>query len=175
MLPFFIHRLGEGLGKYRPFRGFAGRAVPLSLRAGPCDHEAVKQHLVLYDGECSLCRFQMRLLTWLDWFGVLALVPVSDPRAAAAGLPREALEEQMHCVTTGGRVYRGARCLRFVGLRLPLLAPFALFLWVPGVIWVAEKVYGWIARHRRQISRLFGCKSACGLLPARKREQDNGL
>lgn len=134
----------------------------------------MKQHLVLYDDQCPLCIFQMKLLTWLDWLGKLALVPLTDPRAAeiAPQLSREALLEAMHCVAKNGRIYRGARCIRFVGMRLPLLVPVALFLWVPGVIWIAERVYAWISRHRLRISRLFGCKDACAILPARKRDQD---
>jgi predicted DCC family thiol-disulfide oxidoreductase YuxK len=105
---------------------------------------------------------------------VLSLVPLSDPQATALApkLTREDLLEAIHCVTPDGRIYRGARCLRFVGMRLPLFVPFALFLWIPGVIFVAEKVYGWVSRHRLVLSRLFGCKGACSILPAREREQD---
>ena len=134
----------------------------------------MKQHLVLYDDQCPLCIFQMKLLTWLDWLGKLALVPLTDPRAAeiAPQLSREALLEAMHCVAKNGRIYRGARCIRFVGMRLPLMVPVALFLWVPGVIWIAERVYAWVSRHRLRISRIFGCKDACAILPARKRDQD---
>lgn len=134
----------------------------------------MKQHLVLYDDQCPLCIFQMKLLTWLDWLGKLALVPLTDPRAAAIApqLSREALLEAMHCVAKSGRIYRGARCIRFVGMRLPLMVPVALFLWVPGVIWIAERVYAWVSRHRLRISRIFGCKDACAILPARKRDQD---
>lgn len=134
----------------------------------------MKQHLVLYDDQCPLCIFQMKLLTWLDWLGKLALVPLTDPRAAeiAPQISREALLEAMHCVSKNGRVYRGARCIRFVGMRLPLMVPVALFLWVPGVIWIAERVYAWVSRHRLRISRIFGCKDACAILPARKRDQD---
>ena len=134
----------------------------------------MNQHLVLYDGECPLCIFQMRVLTWLDWLNKLALIPLTDPRAqqAAPQLDREQLLAAMHCVAKDGRIYRGARCIRFVGMRLPLLVPLALLLWVPGVIWIAEKVYNLIARNRLVLSRLFGCKEACSILPARKREQD---
>ena len=117
----------------------------------------MNQHLVLYDGDCPLCIFQMRVLTWLDWFNTL---------------DREQLLAAMHCVTRDGRIHRGARCIRFVGMRLPLLFPLALLLWVPGVIWIAEKIYNLIARNRKVLSRLFGCKEACSILPARKREQD---
>ena len=80
--------------------------------------------------------------------------------------------EAIHCVTLDGRVLRGARALRFIGLRMPLLAPIALVLWVPGVIWVAEKVYDCVSRNRHLLSRVFGCKGACDLLPEREREGD---
>src|SRR5687768_10586864 len=103
----------------------------------------MEKHLVLYDDECPLCVFQMKLLSWLDWYNALALVPLSDDRARmiAPQLRREDLLEAMHVVTRQGRIYRGARCIRFVGMRLPLLVPIAVLLWVPGVIWIAEHVY----------------------------------
>ena len=134
----------------------------------------MKKHSVLYDDECSLCTFQMKVLSWLDWLYALALVPLSDPHAKeiAPQLSREDLLEAIHLVTPEGRIYRGARALRFAGMRLPLLVPMALFLWLPGVIFLAEIIYQWIARHRLVLSRLFGCKDACAILPARKREQD---
>ena len=129
---------------------------------------------VLYDGDCPMCVFQMKALSWLDWRGALALVPLTDPRAQqlAPQLTREDLLEAIHCVTPEGGVYRGARAIRFVGMRLPLLVPVALILWLPGVILLAEIIYRWVSRHRLLFSRLFGCKDACALLPARKREQD---
>lgn len=131
-------------------------------------------HVVLYDDECPLCTFQMKMLSWLDWLNALSLVPLSDTRARilAPSLTREDLMEAIHCVTPGGRIYRGARCLRFVGMRLPLFIPMALFLWIPGVIFVAERAYQWVSRNRLILSRLFGCKGACAILPARDREQD---
>lgn len=134
-------------------------------------------HVVLYDDGCPLCTFQMRVVTWLDWFNVVTLVPISHPRAAAMapGVTREALLEAIHCVTRDGRLYRGARAIRFIALRLPLGLPVALVLWVPGVIWIAEVIYQWISRHRYLLSRLFGCKGACTILPAREREQEREL
>jgi predicted DCC family thiol-disulfide oxidoreductase YuxK len=116
----------------------------------------------------------MRLLTWLDWFGALSLVPLSSERgqAAAGSLTREELQAAIHCVAKNGRIYRGARCIRFVGLRLPLLVPVALFLWLPGVVQIAEVIYRWVSANRHLLSRLFGCREACRILPARRREQD---
>jgi predicted DCC family thiol-disulfide oxidoreductase YuxK len=131
-------------------------------------------HILLYDDTCPICTFQMRLLTWLDWRNAFSLLPISNPRATeiAPQLPREELLEAIHCVTMGGRIYRGARAIRYAGLRLPLLVPLALVLWIPGVIWVAEKVYQWVARNRYFLSRIFGCKEACALLPSRERANE---
>jgi predicted DCC family thiol-disulfide oxidoreductase YuxK len=134
-------------------------------------------HIVLFDDECSLCTFQSRLITWLDWFNTVSLLPISSPRAGevAPRLTRTDLQEAIHCVTREGRIHRGARCLRFVGMRMPLAAPFALLMWLPGVIWVAEIFYGWISRNRYLLSRMFGCKEACAIMPVRRRANESEL
>jgi predicted DCC family thiol-disulfide oxidoreductase YuxK len=137
----------------------------------------MKQNIVLYDDACPLCTFQMRTLTWLDWFNFVSLLPISHPQAAAIApsLTREDLLEAIHCVAADGQIHRGARCIRFVGLRMPLLVPIALFLWLPGVIWVAEKFYMWVSRNRHLLSRLFGCKEACAILPQRRRQNEENV
>jgi predicted DCC family thiol-disulfide oxidoreductase YuxK len=133
-----------------------------------------RKHIVLYDDECPLCTFQMRVLGWLDWCNATRLVPLSNPLAAeiAPQPTREDLLEAIHCVARDGRIHRGARCIRFVGMRMPLLVPLALFLWLPGVIFFAEKIYAWVSRNRHLLSRAFGCKEACAFMPSRKREHD---
>jgi predicted DCC family thiol-disulfide oxidoreductase YuxK len=132
------------------------------------------KHLVLYDDQCPLCVFQMKMLTWLDWLHVARVVPLSSPeaQAAAPSLQPEQLRAAMHVVTPDGTILRGARSIRFLSLRMPLLVPLGIFLWVPGVIWIAEKLYQWVARNRLTLSKLFGCKDACAILPSRKREGD---
>lgn len=133
------------------------------------------KHLVLYDDHCPLCVFQMKMLTWLDWLHIARVVPLSSPEALAAapGVDAEQLRAAMHVVTTRGKLHRGARAIRFLALRMPLLFPLGLLLWFPGVILIAEKVYAWVARNRLVLSRVFGCKDACALVPARKREGDH--
>ena len=133
-----------------------------------------RANIILYDDGCPLCTFQMRVVTWLDWFNTVSLLPISNSRAAqiAPQLTREALMEAIHCVAKDGKIHRGARCIRFIGMRMPLGIPVALVLWFPGVIWIAEKIYMWISRNRLLLSRLFGCKEACAILPARRREND---
>jgi predicted DCC family thiol-disulfide oxidoreductase YuxK len=130
----------------------------------------MNSHAVLYDGECSFCTFQMKMLRWMDWSNRFALVPAADPRVAtlAPALTEAHLNEAIHCVTQSGKIHRGARAIRFIALRLPAAIPLALFLWLPGVILVAERVYALISRNRQWISRVFGCKGACALVPDRK-------
>lgn len=132
---------------------------------------SVEKHTVLYDDQCPLCTFQMKVLTWLDWCNVVTLLPLSHPQAGAITprLTRDDLLEAIHCVTPEGSIHRGARCFRFIGMRMPLLLPVALVLWIPGVIWIAERIYMWISRNRHLLSRLFGCKEACSILPQRRR------
>lgn len=131
-------------------------------------------NIVLYDDQCSLCTFQMRVVTWLDWFNAVTLMPISNPRVSeiAPTITREALLEAIHCVAKDGQIHRGARCIRFIGMRMPLGFPVALILWFPGVIWIAEKIYQWVSRNRHLLSRLFGCKEACSILPARERANE---
>ena len=132
------------------------------------------RNTVLYDNDCSLCTFQIKLLGWMDWSNRIALVPLADPvvTVIAASLTPEALREAIHCVTPSGRIYRGARAIRGIGMRVPLLWLLALFLWIPGVIFIAEIVYQWISRNRYVLSRVFGCKDACAILPSRIRPED---
>ena len=132
------------------------------------------QHLVLYDDHCPLCTFQMRLLSWMDWSNRLALVPLSSDTArnAAPSISPDELRSAIHCVTPEGKIHRGARAIRFASLRLPLLVPVALFLWIPGVIQIAEVVYRVISENRYLLSRWFGCSEACSILPKRQRDQD---
>jgi predicted DCC family thiol-disulfide oxidoreductase YuxK len=126
-------------------------------------------HTVLYDGECSLCTFQMKLLRWLDWGNRFALVPASDPRVAsiAPQLTERDLNEAIHCVTPNGIIHRGARAIRFISMRLPIMVPLSLLLWIPGIILIAERVYALISQNRQWIGRVFGCKGACALVPDR--------
>lgn len=120
---------------------------------------------LLYDDRCPMCTAQVRLLSRLDGLGAVRPVPMSsaEARAIAPQITSAELHEQIHCVTPKGRIYRGARALRRVGLRVPLLAPLAMALWLPGTMWLAERAYRWVARNRYVLSRVFGCTETCAV------------
>lgn len=93
----------------------------------------------------------------LDWYHRFEWRSLNDPDALslAPGLTRPALENAMHCVSRHGVVYRGARAFRFMALRIPLFTPFALLLWIPGSLWIAEHIYTKISRNRHWLGRWF--------------------
>ena len=117
-------------------------------------------NIVIYDNQCAFCISQTKMLRRLDWFHVFRFQGISEPRSLelVENLKREDLETAIHCVTKDGKVFRAARCFRFLAMRIPLLIPLALLLWIPGMIWIAEKIYNRIARKRHFLSRFFGCK-----------------
>jgi len=137
-------------------------------------HQTDAHHVVLYDENCPFCSFQIRLLTWLDWFNIFSVRTLGENEDLAAEhlLEGEDLLAALHCLTPAGKIYRGARAIRFMCLRLPLGIPLALLMWVPGAIWIAEIVYRWVSQNRYIISRVFGCKNACAVLPPRERDMD---
>ena len=130
-----------------------------------------EKNVLHFDSDCPLCTFQSQSLAWMDWLGKVEMVPLKDPRTAeiAPDITREDLLEAIHCITPENEIHRGARAIRFLGLRIPLLVPVGLFLWIPGVIWIAEKVYAFVSRHRLFFSKIFGCKGACAIMPEKKK------
>ncbi|PAW60538.1 MAG: hypothetical protein B9S36_07900 [Verrucomicrobiia bacterium Tous-C2TDCM] len=143
---------------------------PKASKIKPETRNLLMKHILLYDSDCPLCTFQSRVLSWLDWCHVVEMVPLKDERAAliAPQITREDLLEAIHCITPTGEIHRGARAIRFLGMRIPLLVPTGLFLWIPGVIQIAEVVYRFVSKHRLVLSKLFGCKGACAILPEKR-------
>ena len=139
-----------------------------NVAAAPAAKPAKAQ--VLYDDKCAMCTFQTRWLSWADWFGALDFVPLSDPRVPAIvpNVPHEDLMAAMHVLTPRGNLYHAARAVRYICGRTPLLWPTWLFLWIPGAIQISEHVYRLVAGNRYLISKLFGCKTACVIVPKKQ-------
>jgi predicted DCC family thiol-disulfide oxidoreductase YuxK len=118
----------------------------------PADVTHTKKALVIYDGQCPLCRKSVRLLQGLDWFDLLAYHDARKlellPPAAVPPDPARLLEE-MHLLTPDGkRLYHGFKAFRWLAWRLPLLWLVAPFLYLPGMESLGQRVYLWVARNR---------------------------
>ncbi len=111
--------------------------------------------LVLYDGQCPFCCKSVVLLKQLDWLGRLTYANARDRDAVPPHEPpldTGRLLDEMHLLPPrGGRVYRGFHAFRWIAWRLPLLWPLAPFLYVPGVPFLGQRLYRWIALHRFQL------------------------
>lgn len=114
---------------------------------------------LLFDGECPLCRKSVAILKRLDWLGKVSYVNArdeADPAVRAIPVDKARLLEEMHLWPAGGgAIEHGFRAFRWLAWRMPLLWLVAPFLYLPGVPWLGQKVYLWIARNR---FRLVPCR-----------------
>ena len=116
----------------------------------------MEKWVLIYDGDCEFCRRQIRLVERFDTRGRIEAVSFQAIDLAAYGVTRDAAEQAMHVVSPTGRVWRGAGAARQVSKLLPSLRPLAWLFHVPGAMFVAERVYRWVAKRRHR----FGCDSA---------------
>jgi len=132
------------------------------------DNPAVGKGVVLYDGDCGFCQQSVRLLKALDWFGALHFRSARDADLPASEVPldRAKMLDEMHLLTPDRRTaYAGFSAFRWVAWRLPLTAPVAPLMYLPGVLWVGNRVYRWVARNR---FKLVPCANNACAVPAKK-------
>ncbi len=108
--------------------------------------------VVLFDGMCPLCQRGVRILKRLDWFKCLHCQDCRDKARwppCAEPLDMERLLEEMHAVVPNrSRAIAGYKAFRWMAWRLPLAVPIAPLLYIPGVPWIGNKMYLWVARNR---------------------------
>jgi predicted DCC family thiol-disulfide oxidoreductase YuxK len=74
---------------------------------------------------------------------------VNDPRIQARyGVTPQAAAQAMHLVLPGGRVVAGAAAVRVLLRRSRWAFPLAWAWYLPGVPWLADRAYRWVAAHR---------------------------
>ena len=144
-------------------------AAPAAPPAAPATDPFPGKAVVLYDGDCPLCRRSVAVLRRLDWLGVFAYHSARDPdRLPPAHVPLDPdrLLEEMHVLTPDRRrAYAGFRAFRWMAWRLPLTAPLAPLLYLPGVPWLGNRVYLWVARNRL---KLVPCRDGACQVPLKR-------
>ena len=88
---------------------------------------------MIYDGECRFCRRQVERLAWFDRGERLAFVSLHDPYVGqrVPELSHEMMMDQMYVVDQKGQRYGGARAIRYLSTRIPLLWPLAPLMHIP--------------------------------------------
>jgi predicted DCC family thiol-disulfide oxidoreductase YuxK len=107
--------------------------------------------VVLYDGNCGLCRRTMAGMRTLGVLGTVRFVNATDAKARVeAGitdLDEESLMRDMH-VVVGGRAWRGYESYRRMLVRMPVLWPLLPLMYLPPVAAVGRRIYRRVADSR---------------------------
>jgi len=111
--------------------------------------------VLIYDGDCEFCQRQVGLVSRWDERNRIEPLPFREADLESYGVEQQAAEEAMHLVSPAGDVWRGAAAARETLKLLPKLRPLAWLFYLPGAMFVAERLYRWIAKRRHR----FGCSS----------------
>ena len=104
--------------------------------------------MVLYDGDCRLCRRAIALVRSLDLCDALEPVAASDPRRRSyPALTDEMLAHDLY-VVAGAESSAGYDAYVRIASRVPLLWPLALLMRVPPVAGVGRRLYRRVADSR---------------------------
>ena len=107
--------------------------------------------IVLFDGNCALCRRTIKVLSFLDIFRQLKFINALSSDAAGIiqerDLKLEDLLYDMHIVE-GASSWKGYEAYQRISLRIPLLWLLVPFLYFPPVRNVGERVYRRVADSR---------------------------
>jgi predicted DCC family thiol-disulfide oxidoreductase YuxK len=116
----------------------------------------VERAVLVYDGECSLCRASALWLMRRALAGgseSLEILPCGSPlrRARYPQISDEACRAAMQLVLPGGGVRSGADAVPEILARIPRWRWLGRLLDLPGARALRRRAYAWIARHRMQL------------------------
>jgi predicted DCC family thiol-disulfide oxidoreductase YuxK len=120
--------------------------------------------VVLYDGECGLCRESVRRLRRADRRGRMEFLSSSDPSVPLLfpDIPPQALDQSIHVIDAEGEVWDRAEAVRVIASELPFLGLLAPILGLPGIRAAADSAYRWVAGNRFRLNCPDHCRSGRG-------------
>jgi predicted DCC family thiol-disulfide oxidoreductase YuxK len=120
-------------------------------------------YVLIWDGECGVCRRSVAWLEGADRDGRIETVPYQDPSVPDRfpGIPEDRYQKAMQLVGPRGEWWEGARAAEEMLRLLPGWRRLSFLFRIPGVRRVAAIVYRQVARNRRR----FGCGDHCGVRP----------
>lgn len=113
----------------------------------------------VYDGHCVICNSTRRLVTALDWLRRVDWLDLHQRDTVEARYPWLDYERAMgeiHVIESQNAIYGGYFGVRRLLRDLPLGVPVWVLLHLPGMDWVGQRVYRWVARNRYAINRALG-------------------
>ncbi len=121
------------------------------------NREAVGTAVLIYDGDCALCRSSALWIMRRAMAGGASEFELLPCRSSARlqrfpQVREETCLAAMQLVLPDGRVLGGADAVPEILLRIPRWRWLARFFALPGVRPVARRIYAWIARNRMRLS-----------------------
>jgi predicted DCC family thiol-disulfide oxidoreductase YuxK len=110
---------------------------------------------VVFDRECDLCRWSQEIVSRWDRPGRIQFLAYQDPRFIQV-FPEFDLEQSspsVYFVDEENKIWEGFEAVRQVFFHLPWGKPIAWLFYLPGVPWVAVRLYEWLAKNRYRFQR----------------------
>jgi predicted DCC family thiol-disulfide oxidoreductase YuxK len=115
----------------------------------------------IYDGKCVICNQSRRMYTALDWFKRIEFLDLhrwDEVMRRYPTLDYNVAMGQMHLATQDGTLVGGFPAVRRMLKEIPVGYPFWLLMHIPGVDWLGDRFYRFIARNRYRINKLVGAE-----------------
>ncbi len=135
---------------------FVPASVLVAMRGRDVTGQACKPYVVFYDTLCPICRASRRWLMRLDWGKRLSFEDLHQrerAEALAPGVSYADMLRRMYVVRREGEVFGGFQAFRAIAPMLPLCWPIVPLLWLPGMTWLGEHAYVFIAKNRYRYAR----------------------
>lgn len=125
--------------------------MPASPTMPPESEGSMATDVLLYDGHCRFCSKSARsMLKWAP--GTLTMTSFRDEGVVERyGLTFAACEEALHLVRADGRIDAGILAVAYA-LRHRWFGPLLALVRLPGIFWVASRLYRIIGRYRFRIA-----------------------
>lgn len=118
--------------------------------------------IIIYDGHCVLCTRTVARLMKLRTTVDIESIPLQDERTFTIlpdGYDHILLDKEIHVIDmSSGRIIRGADAIVYIMTKLPSLRYVSMMYRIPGMKWLASRIYQWIAKRRYD---LFGKTDEC--------------
>lgn len=111
---------------------------------------------VWYDTFCPVCRRSRLALELMDLGERLEFRDIHDREAMqrdVPGVPYQRALKEMIVVTPRGHVHGGFFAFRALSRGVPALWSLAVLMRIPGVPFVGQRIYRWIARNRYRLAK----------------------
>lgn len=117
--------------------------------------------IVVYDSDCGICTYTIRVLRWLDWAQRITFLGSHDP-ATIQQFPEMSMDrmrEEILAYEALAGWYGGFQACEWIACRIPVLWFLIPFTFLPGAEQLGNWSYKLVARNRHKISAFLGLKA----------------